>query len=438
VPKWNPLVLETLLAKKSNSMLDVADAYGELFARVHQDWLKALLETSLEAVSSETVVPDTDAKHLVVNSPVYRQIRRHLYGAGTPTDIADRVASDLLNRTIEDSLGEKRGAIQALHRDDPGSVPRAMALEEESAERDSFVFVRGNHMSLGERVKPGFLSVISSHSPELTYQPGKRRLALAQAIISSENPLTRRVIVNWIWQHHFGQGLVRSTDDFGTRGTPPSNPRLLDYLADVFAKDGWSMKRLHRRIMLSETYQRASVEIEALRKRDPENDQLWRMPRRRLDFEAMRDSMLHVSGELDSSLGGRPVDLSTIPAIPRRTVYGFVNRDIVANLFSTFDTANPNACTLKRPETVVPQQTLFALNSEFIQERAAQIASRMNADNLESNPAKVEWLYRRIYGRLPSTTELETACNYVERSPKGRWQSLAHAMLASNEFLFVD
>jgi Protein of unknown function (DUF1553) len=414
------------------------DAYGELFARVHQDWLKALLETSLEAVSSESVVPDEDVKHQFVNSPVYRQLRRHLYGAGTPTDLTDKTASELLNRTIEDSLSGKRGAIQGHHRDDAGSVPRAMSLEEESTERDSFVFVRGNHMSLGERVNPGFLSVISKGSPEFTYQPGKRRLALAQAIISKENPLTRRVVVNWIWQQHFGQGLVRSTDDFGTRGTPPSNPRLLDYLAHAFEEDGWSIKRLHRRIMLSQTYQRAAIEDELSRKIDPENSQLWRMPRRRLDLEAMRDSMLSISGELDSSLGGRPFDLAVNPAIPRRTVYGFVNRDIVSNLFSTFDSANPNACTLKRPDTVVPQQTLFALNSEFIQDRAAKLATLVNAANLESDSARVEWLYRRIYGRLPSTDEVETASHYVQRGKEDRWQSLAHAMLASNEFLFVD
>jgi Protein of unknown function (DUF1553)/Protein of unknown function (DUF1549)/Planctomycete cytochrome C len=442
-PPWNPLVIEALSAKKPTSMLDVADAFGELFARVHQDWLQAILETSLEAVSSDTVVPDEDAKHLIVNSPVYRQIRRHLYGAGTPTDLPDEIARQLLNRTIEDSLSGKRGAIEDLHRNDGGAVPRAMSLNEDPSEQDSFVFLRGNHLTRGERVKPGFLSVVSGGTSDLEYQPGKRRLALARAILSKNNPLTRRVIVNWVWQQHFGQGLVRTTDDFGTRGTPPSNPRLLDYLADTFEKDGWSLKRLHRRILLSDTYRRASIELDASRRIDPENGRLWRMPRRRMDFEAMRDSMLSVSGELDSSLGGRPIDLGTNPAIPRRSVYGFVNRDIVSNLASTFDSANPNSCTLKRPDTVVPQQTLFALNSEFIQERAAKIASLMKSANLESDSARIEWLYRRIYSRLPTADEVEMATRYVESKSPGsasadRMQSLAHVLLASNEFLFVD
>src|SRR5690606_11558972 len=117
------------------------------------------------------------------------------------------------------------------------------------------------------------------------------------------------------------------------------------------------------------------------------NDRLWRMPSRRLDFEAMRDSMLSVAGKLDSAIGGRPVDLSSVPAVTRRSVYGFVNRDIVSNLASTFDSANPNACTLKRPDKLVPQQTLFALNSDFIQEQAAAIEALMHAAELDSNPA---------------------------------------------------
>ncbi|MEQ1826583.1 MAG: PSD1 and planctomycete cytochrome C domain-containing protein [Pirellula sp.] len=444
-PKWNPLVLEALHAKKPSSMLDVADTFGELFAKLHQAWLGSLLETSLEAVSSKTVVPDEDAKHQNVNSPVYRQLRRHLYGSGTPTELPVEVASQLLNRTISDSLGGKRGAIHNHHLQDPGSVPRAMALVEAEREQDSFVFVRGNHMTLGERVKPGFLTALSKGTNDLKYQPGNRRLALAKAITDKENPLTRRVIVNWVWQQHFGQGIVKSTDDFGTRGTPPSIPRLLDYLANVFLEDGWSIKQLHRRILLSKTYGQASIENDAARIIDPENAFVWRMPRRRLDLEAMRDSMLSVAGELDSSLGGRPIDLATSPTIPRRSVYGFINRDIVSNLASTFDAANPNACSLKRPDTLVPQQTLFALNSDFIQDRAARLEVLMNSSTKSDPEERIVWLYRRIYSRTPSSVEMELARSFVDKvtaeshNPKAsRWQILAHAMLASNEFSFVD
>ena len=446
-PAWNPIVLESLRAKKPNAMVDVADAYGELFAKVHLDWLKALHETSLEAVSSQSVVPDEDEKHKIVNSPVYRQLRRHLYGQDTPTDLPTEVASQLLNRTIQDSVGGKRSAIQNHHLNDAGSVPRAMTLEESQSDRDSFVFLRGNHMTLGDKVASGFLSAISKGSNALQFHPGRRRLALAQAVVSADNPLTRRVIVNWIWQQHFGQGIVRSSDDFGTRGTPPSNPKLLDYLAEAFLEDGWSIKKMHRRILLSQTYRQASLENESSRAIDPEIERVWRMPRRRLDLEAMRDSMLAVAGDLDMSLRGRPIDLAASPTIPRRSVYGFVNRDIVSNLSSTFDAANPNACTLRRPDTLVPQQTLFALNSEFIQERAARLETLMSSANIGSNEGQVEWLYCRIYSRKPTREEIELACRFVEkvsssepseRPAASRWHSLVHAMLASNEFSFVD
>ena len=482
-PKWNPLVVEALKAKPLESMLDVANAYGELFTRVNQEWSQALQAASQEAVSSQAIIPDDDARHLVINSPVYRQLRRHLYGKDSPTELPDEVASQLLNRTISDSLNGKKGAIHAHHLNAPGSVPRAMTLKEPSEEQESFVFLRGNHMALGEKVRPGFLSAITRGETQFKYRPGQRRLALAQAIVAPENPLTRRVIVNWIWQQHFGQGLVRSTDDFGTRGTPPSNPALLDYLATKFLEDGWSIKQMHRRIMLSETYQLASVEVDESRVVDPENDHLWRMPRRRLDFESMRDSMLSVAGELDSSLGGRPIDLANNPSSTRRTVYGFVNRDIVSNLSSTFDSANPNACTLKRPDTLVPQQTLFALNSEFIQQRAAKLAKLVLAEPHEEDRARVDWLYRKVFSRSPTADEMAIASAFVKAplldsavtqaetssasvpSASGasatgstanatgsstttaekeaeqiarRWSSLAHAMLASNEFSFVD
>jgi len=461
-PKWNPLVLEALQAKPLNSMVDVANSYGELFTRVHQEWSQAVQAASLEAISSQAIIPDEDARHLIINSPVYRQLRRHLYGQGSPTDLPDEVAEQLLNRTISDALSGKRGAIHGHHLNAPGSVPRAMALEESNEEQEAFVFLRGNHLARGEQVKPGFLTAIASGETQLKYRPGHRRLALAQAIVAPDNPLTRRVIVNWIWQQHFGQGLVRSTDDFGTRGTPPSNPALLDYLATKFLEDDWSIKNMHRRIMLSEPYQLASVEVEESRVLDPENDHLWRMPRRRLDFESMRDSMLSVAGELDGSIDGRPIDLAKNADNTRRTIYGFVNRDIVSNLSSTFDSANPNACTLKRPDTLVPQQTLFALNSEFIQQRAAKLATLLLATPLDDNRSRVRWLYGRIFSRSPTADEIAIACNFVEKNAEvgavppaeasqanvslesaeqalaRRWGSLAHAMLASNEFSFVD
>jgi hypothetical protein len=450
-PKWNPRILESIYKKQPQSMAEVADAYGELFVEVQQEWLQALQQSSLEAVSQESVVPDEDPKHAMVNSPVHRQLRRHLYGEETPTNFPNEVAVRLLNRTISDALGGKRGAIHELHLSASGSPPRAMVLRESTQPRDFFVFLRGNPLTRGDRVQPRFLSALSPNNKgqheSQPYLDGKRRLGLAQSTVARDNPLTRRVIVNWVWQHHFGEGLVRTADDFGTRGRPPTHPELLDYLAETLYEDGWSLKKLHRRIMLSDVYQQGSVESEKSRSIDAENDFLWRMPRRRLDLESMRDAMLAVSGELDATLGGRPFDMNTNPAIPRRSIYGFINRDIVSNLASTFDGANPNACTVKRPDTTVPQQSLFALNSEFIQDRALQLEKLSKEAAGDDDSQRVVWLYRRLFSRTPEPDEKEIAIQFVQSSrliaksgtaSASSWQLLAHALLASNEFIFID
>ena len=456
-PKWNPRLLDSLSKKQPQSMFEVADAYGSLFAEIHQEWLQSLGQASQEGVSEESVVPDEDAKHVSINSPVHRQLRWHLYGVGTPTDISTKEAAKLLNRTVADSLSGKRGAIHELHLSSPGSPPRAMALNENVEQKDYFVFLRGNPLSRGEPVKPGFLSALTNTSRannQPVYLDGKRRLGLANSIIDPENPLTRRVLVNWVWQHHFGHGLVRTADDFGTRGRAPSHPALLDYLAHQFAENGWSIKDLHRRILLTEAYQQASVEIELARTKDPENDLFWRMPRRRLDLEAMRDAMLAVSGELQTTLGGKPFPLNQNPAVPRRSVYGFINRDIVSNLSSTFDVANPNACTVKRPDTTVPQQTLFALNSEFIQDRAAKLSDLSNAESGGDSRLRVGWIYQRLFSRNPTEEEIATVLQFVLSDQNASevavatpaapaksvdvWTRLIHALLASNEFIFID
>ena len=170
------------------------------------------------------------------------------------------------------------------------------------------------------------------------------------------------------------------------------------------------------------------------------------MPRKRLGLEAMRDAMLVASGELSDALGGRPFRLLTKPIVPRRSVYAFVNRDIVAPLMSTFDAANPNACTAKRPETTVPQQTLFALNSDFIQDRAAAMAKLVvhaNVDKDESDADVIRALYRRAFSRDPDAEELDAVSAYVEsqrvqNDAMSTWQRLAHALLAANEFVFLD
>ena len=444
-PRWNPRVLDALNDEKPRTMLDVADAYGVLFGEVHTEWLKATLATALEAKPGNTPIPDEDPAHLVVNSAVNRQLRRHIHGPDSPINVEDRLASRLLNRPINDNVRGRLQAIDNLNLSSPGSPARAMVVTEQLDPGPFFIFVRGNPRSRGDAVTARFLTVLGGNDQQ-KFTPGRRRLDLAKAIVAPENPLTRRVVVNWVWQRHFGKGIVRTPDDFGTRGAPPTHPELLDYLATKLLDDDWSLKALNRRIMNSAVYQQASVERPAARLADPGNRLLWRMPRMRLEVEAMRDAMLAVSGELNHRMGGRPFKLLSDPSTSRRTVYGFVNRDVVSPFMSTFDAANPNACTASRPETMVPQQALFALNSNFIQDRAAAMVELVSAkSNTDSDTRAdiVTALYRRAFAREPSPDELETALAFVdsqerEAQPVDRWQQLAHALLAANEFVFLD
>lgn len=435
-PKWNPRLLDAMDKKRPKTLIQLADAYGELFAEVHQGWLKSLVETSVASAVGNTILPDEDPKHSEINSAILRQLRRHLYQSGSPTAIPDEVAIKLLNRTVSDSLNGKKGAIQNLHLESPGSPPRAMALKESDNPPQFRIFRRGNSLDRGDTVVPKFLTILSGGNAR-PFEKGQLRLGLAQSIVASSNPLTRRVAVNWVWQNHFGQGLVRTPDDFGTRGRPPANPQLLDYLASVFEEEGWSLKALHRRIMLSDVYHQAAQENPSNRAVDPDNELFWRMPRRRLEMEAMRDASLFVSGELDTTIGGRPVDLAANPTIPRRSIYGFVNRDIVSSFASTFDGANPNSCTARRPDTNVPQQTLYALNSDFIQDRAAKFAA-LALVATDDHQKRVQWMYQRALAREPDAAEMKIALSLIKPDDSTSWGQLAHALLATNEFIFVD
>jgi hypothetical protein len=454
LPKRNLPIWDALIAGKPRSLTEVAAVYGSVFTEAQRNWLKAMSEASDEASSPERVLPDEHAQHQTINSPVYRQLRQHLYGLESPFSISDDDAMGLANRTVSDRISAKRGSIHQLHLSAAGSPPRAMILREDPTPSEFFVFLRGNPLSRGEQVQPRFLSALDRGQFK-TFESGKRRLGLAESITDRSNPLTARVIVNWAWQNHFGVGLVRTPDDFGTRGQPPTHPELLDYLADEFQKNGWSLKWLHKQIVHSRAYRQSAIESEEARRVDPDNLLLWRMPRKRLEFESMRDAMLSVSEELDLTQGGRPIELDAMPVVPRRSIYGFINRDIIANLMSTFDSANPNACTAKRPETTVPQQTLFALNSEFVQDRAAKLASLTKTASPQDSRARTQDLFRRILGRNPTDRELEEVANFLreyvkqddgandgankpESYPEIAWTHLSHALLASNEFLFLD
>jgi hypothetical protein len=276
-----------------------------------------------------------------------------------------------------------------------GGRPHALAVHDAPAMQPAFILTRGILSDPGAGVNRRFLSVLGGE----TFQHGSGRLDLARAITRSD--LAYRVHANRVWQWLFGEGLVRSSSDFGVRGENPTHPELLDALASRLKQHG-SIKSLVREIVLSTAYRRASTSHAANRARDPENRLLWRQNRRRLDFEALRDSMLYATGTLDTTVGGPSFSLNTVPADPRRTLYAFVERERAQQLLKSFNFADPEQHTPQRHLTTIPQQALFLINSSFLSEQSARMAS-----------LDVAGLYQRILGRAHTAAEREAATRFL-------------------------
>ena len=268
--------------------------------------------------------------------------------------------------------------------------------------------------------------------PRAPFKDGSGRLELAKAIASKDNPLTARVFVNRVWMHHFGRGLVNTPGDFGTRGDLPTHPELLDWLATDFMDHGWQVKRLHKLMLMSETYQQTSLpENKKAVTVDAENKWLGRMNRRRLEMEPLHDAMLAVSGSLDLNMGGPGVAL--FGRQRRRAVYGFVSRLEFPSLWTTFDVPAPTASIANRLTTTTAPQALFLLNGPFARDAAKRFATAATLP--KDSPAKIDAMFQMAYGRLPEAEERESSLAFVA---KDRWVDFAHALLMANEFTFVD
>jgi hypothetical protein len=244
--------------------------------------------------------------------------------------------------------------------------------------------------------------------------------------------------------HHFGAPLVRTPSDFGLRSEPPTHPELLDYLARWFMDNGWSTKKLHRLIMLSNAYQQSSVADEAAMRNDPENRLLSRMNRRRLDFESLRDALLVAGGDLDVTVGGPAVNLSAEPFSRRRTVYGQIERQNLPGMFRTFDFASPDAHSPQRFTTTIPQQALFLLNSPFAVEQAKRLAARDEIVNAPNAAERVGRMIALVYGRPAAPNEISLAEQFIAGAQSASddhltpWDRFAHALLMANEFVYID
>jgi cytochrome c553 len=324
---------------------------------------------------------------------------------------------------------------------------RAMTVREEKDIRDTRVHIRGSVHTLGEPVARGFLQVALAGAPPALPADRSGRRELAEWLSSPANPLPARVTVNRAWHWLFGAGIVRTTDNFGTTGETPSHPELLDHLALGFIEDGWSLKRLVRRIVRSRAYRMSSAPPTRPVDADPENRLLWRANRRRLDAECIRDTLLAVGGTLSTG----PVAGPTYPASlssdfgykhtgNQRSVYVPVFRNALPDVFEAFDFADTSVPTGRRDATTVAPQALFFMNHPLVREQARHAAERLLAEKLRDERSRVARAYRVTLGREPREAEAAIALRFLAGAakPAEAWSGLIHALFASAEFRYVE
>jgi hypothetical protein len=353
-------------------------------------------------------------------------------------ETAKKVEAKLSDESKQ-ALAALRAELEQLKKSVPPKPPIIHTLADGPGE-NMHIYLHGNPNNEGDVVPREFLRILCDGDPK-PFKQGSGRLELAQAIVDPKNPLTARVIVNRVWQWHFGVGIVPTPSNFGKLGQPPTHPELLDHLATRFVAEGWSIKKLHREIMLSATYQLADTADDADRKADPANRLYWRMNRRRLDVEQWRDALLAAAGNLDLTAGGPPTDLNN-PANHRRTLYGAVSRHELNALLRLFDFPDPNLTAEKRPVTIVPLQQLFVLNSAFMTEQARGLVKQLGDD--KDDAVKIRKAFVRLYGRPATEREMQLVLDFLaapqtDPAPKlSRWEQYAQVLLATNEFAFVD
>jgi hypothetical protein len=427
----NAVLLRALVEKPPQTLAEAAQRYGEVLNGIEKKWQGSLQHAADAKQPTPTALPDAADE----------QLRQVFHGPDAPANLAYGAFNDLEllpDRPAQAELQKFRKAVEDWRANGPGAPPRAMVLEDLPKPQPGRVFVRGNPNNRGE-VVPRQVPALPAGRPTRSIAQGSGRLELAQAIVDRSNPLTARVLVNRVWLHHFGTGLVRTPSDFGLRSDKPTHPKLLNYLATTFMENGWSIKRLHRLIVLSATYQQRCDDRRYCRRIDPENTLLWKMNRRRLDFEATRDALLAVSGRLRPTVGGPSVKDIFAPTALRRTLYGYLDRLNVPGLYRTFDFPSPDATSPQRDATTVPQQALFLMNNPFVIECARRTLTRPEIAGDKDTKSRVQRLYFLLYGRAANASEEQVAQNFLGAAPTVQsWERYVQGLLLLNEFCFID
>jgi hypothetical protein len=344
-------------------------------------------------------------------------------------------------------------------------VGKAMGVTEGKVE-DLAIHIRGNYFSLGEATQRGFLEVVDQVSAVSIPAEASGRMQLAQWLTDAKHPLTSRVFVNRLWLWHFGNGLQRSPDNFGLLGQRPTNQPLLDWLAVEFIEQGWSIKQMHRLMLLSSTYQMSSTFDARANTKDPENRLWWRFNRRRLDAEEVRDALLAIGDNIDLQMYGQLLTSADRAYVTgtgskrstydynRRSVYLPILRSALYNVFIAFDFADPSVIQGQRQNTVVTPQALFMMNSKLVQDEASRLAQRVLQDDIETNADRINALHEIVYGRVATAEDIDKCNQFLQRYRKLSvkdmdenvsvaadlvvWQGLCRVLLAANEFAYLD
>jgi hypothetical protein len=438
-PRPNRLVAAMLDDPAVASPSILAEKYQSLFQRAFADWFG---DSERQGPQAQDV--DAGDQGRIVNWILEQQLVDPQSIKAQEQDFQTSLAAlDARQQQIETTIATSKQAI---------------ALADGTPENER-VFIRGSHKTLGDEVPRRFLEVLGG----VRYAPPDQasgRLELAQQMVSDDNPLLRRVIVNRLWQHHFGEGIVRSPDDFGIMGQRPTHPELLDYLAAELVREGWSLKQLHRLMVLSNTYQMASPLQVSADRVDPQNKLLHRMTVRRLEAESIRDAILAVSGRMDDHLygpsvlpnltpymtgRGRPKDSGPLDGAGRRSIYLGVRRNFLSPMFLAFDYPIPFSTIGRRSSSNVPAQALTMLNNPFVLEQARLWAERVLSGPERSDGERIRQMYLSALSRPPEESEQRAALDFLDQARKRSaagdrqaWADLAHVMFNVKEFIFVQ
>jgi mono/diheme cytochrome c family protein len=477
----NRLVAEALTAAQPKSLEEMIAVYAKLLSG-QREATKKFVAAMKNATSASVPGYEDEALVELLSGPL------EILPAPLMTRDWIETAQYSWSNKMQGRARLNFGEINTLETAHAGAPAHAMIVADRPNPKDSPVFIRGQSDVKGDIVPRRFLEVLSPDRKPQPFTQGSGRLELAQAIASRDNPLTARVAVNRLWMHHFGEGFVRTPDDLGVQSEAPSHQELLDYLSVYFMDQGWSFKKLHKLVMLSRVYQISSHTRPEYEQMDPENRLLWRANIRRLDFEAMRDSLLVFSGELDRTIGGKPINLTDEPYSYRRSVYGYIDRGNLPELMSAFDFSDPDMPNSKRSTTIVPQQALFLMNSSMTVDVARKIVDRPEVVAATADYSRIAAIYRVIFQRSPTPLETRMALQYlggeafkketlvaaaapvevkgrgknnaqakkkagskdakfgaiqnqgerVERAPLNVWETYAQALLFSNEAAYVN